>query len=61
MSIRHPFIKAESVTECFRSRIKHPQNRDGMNTQFVIECSNCVVEKTVRRAGRAWHISLGEM
>ena len=40
---------------------KHPQNRDGMSTHCVIECSNCVVEKTVRRDGRAWYISRGEM
>ena len=30
-----------------------------MNTSCVVKCPNCVVEKTVRRAGRAWRISLG--
>ena len=39
----------------------HPKNRDGMNSLFVIKCLHCVVEKTVRRAGRAWYISQEEM
>ena len=26
---------------------KHPQNCDGIKSNCVIECSNCVVEKTV--------------
>jgi hypothetical protein len=32
-----------------------------MDSFFVIKCLDCVVEKTVRRAGRAWRISQGEM
>jgi hypothetical protein len=38
-----------------------PKNRDGVKSHCVIEYPNCVVEKTVRRAGRAWYISLREM
>ena len=30
-------------------------------SHYVLKCSNCVVEKTVRRAERAWYISLEEM
>jgi hypothetical protein len=37
---------------------KYPKNRDGIKSYCVIECSNCVVEKTVRRTGRAWRISM---
>jgi hypothetical protein len=29
----------------------HPQSRDGMNTHCVIECPNCVVEKTQSSIG----------
>jgi len=39
----------------------HFQICDRMNTRCVIECPNCMVEKTVSRAGRAWYISRGEM
>jgi hypothetical protein len=28
---------------------------------YAIECANCVMEKTVRRDGRAWYISQWEM
>ncbi len=34
------------------------QIRDVMNAYCVIECPNCVMEKTVRRDGRAWYFSL---
>ena len=41
------------VSIILRFEWKHLQNRDGINLHCVIECPNCVAEKTVRRAGRA--------
>jgi hypothetical protein len=40
---------------------KAPLNHDHMNKSCVIECPNCVMEKTVWRAGGAWYISREEM